>query len=268
MSEKREIPVYFEMTQKREITFRSDVIFRYAVNDDKDAVLKTEAGMEFIDSGETVWKLSLSKETGIVPSVSPDRVLVRASWYDASEAKEAGIKIIAGDDASVFEGLGTILVPDDFRIPTAKATKENVKFYGLELIKDGGDFTVASDEYDIVLMKYDYSDNYRDDFLTQLHGGGGFYVERHNFPHIHIPLSEESRGYIVIGKQHTKNSFSFTAFQIPHGHALYTPSNTIHGDGTLIGKYAISVAKNSAKADTVLFYNEHTISKADGVVPK
>ncbi|OZG72587.1 hypothetical protein BTA51_15885 [Hahella sp. CCB-MM4] len=268
MNRCKHVPAHFKMTEEREIVFRSDIITRYSVKDPSDAVLDTLSGMSFIDAGETRWKLSLTEDVGIVPSASPDRVTVEASWYTAEQAQEAGIKVIAGSDANVFAGLGAILVPDDFKIPAVIANEENVKFYGITLLKNDETFTITSDEYDIVLMSYDYKDNYRADFLTQEHGGGGFFVERHNFPHIHAPLSSESGGYIIIGKQNTANSFSFTAFNIPHGHAFYIPSNTIHGDGALVGKYAISVAKTSAAADTVLFYNKHTIKKADNIVPE
>jgi len=268
MNKKKHVPAHFRMTEKREIIFRSDIISRYSVKNSSDNVLETLSGMSFINAGITEWKLSLTEDVGIIPSTSPDRVTVEATWYTTDEAKSAGIKIVAGSDANVFAGLGAILVPDDFKIPAVTANEENVKFYGIELLKDNHNFTITSDEYDMVLMSYDYKNNYREDFLTQEHGGGGFFVERHNFPHIHAPLSSESGGYIIIGKQHTANSFSFTAFKIPYGHALYIPSNTIHGDGTLVGKYAISVAKTSAIADTVLFYNKHTINKADEVVPE
>lgn len=268
MSNKDAVISHFKMNENREIIFRSDIITRYSVNNPSKAVLNTLSGMNFIDAGQTQWKLCTDTVNGIESSTAPDSVMVDARWYSTEEAEEAGIKVIAGDAANVFAGLGALLVPDGFRIPTTVATKENVKFYGIELIENGEEFTVTSDEYDVVLMSYEYTKDYREEFLTQEHGGGGFFVERHNFPHIHAPLSEDSGGYIIIGKQHTETCFSFTAFIIPHNHALYLPSGTIHGDGTLVGQYAISVAKTSAKADTVLFYNKNTISKAEDIVPE
>ena len=117
-------------------------------------------------------------------------------------------------------------------------------------------------------MKYDYTSIYKKDFLMQKYGGGGIFVETHEFPHIHIPLSKSCGGYIVIGKQLSETEFNFTAFRIPFGYALYTPSNTIHGDGTLVGEYGLTVADPSMiTADTVLVYNENTKEMARGVVP-
>ena len=74
--------------------------------------------------------------------------------------------------------------------------------------------------------------------------------------------------YIVIGKRVSGRKFHFTAFLIPYGYALYTPSNTIHGDGTLVGEYALTVADSAmVSADTVLIYRENTLSMARHVVP-
>ena len=263
----QDFPVYFPMTEEREILFRSDIIGRRSVIGNHELVLETKAGLAFIEAGETAWQLDLASKNCIVPETSADRVMTEASWYSAEEARAAGIKVVAGGNANVFTGLGALLVPDGFRIPAVQATPDNVKFYGLTLLPEREPFMIDSDEYDMALIEYDYSKNYRDDFLTQAKGGGGYFVERHNFPHLHVPLDDACGGYIVIGKQMAARQFAFTAFQIPHRHALYTPANTIHGDGTLVGKHAISVARSSAKADTVLFYNCNTISMADGVVP-
>lgn len=267
MSDNKDIPVYFPLTEQREILFRSDVVARYSVGKNPTLVLETKSGMAYVEAGETAWRLSFAKHVCITPNDSKDRVMVEASWYTAQQAQQAGIKVVAGSNANVFAGLGVLLVPDGFRIPAVVATPENVKFYGLQLLAKGEAFTLTSTEYDMALIEYDYKKNYRDDFLTQTEGGGGFFVERHNFPHLHIPLDNNCGGYIVIGKQMTQTMFAFTAFNIPHNHALYTPANTIHGDGTLIGNHGITVAKSSAKADTVLFYNKRTISKADDIVP-
>jgi hypothetical protein len=263
-----DLPVYFPMTEAREILFRGDIIERRSVIGNHEVVLATKAGLAFIDAGQTPWQLDLTSKTCIVPDSSPDRVVVEATWYSAEEAQAVGLKVVAGGDANIFGGLGALLVPDDFHIPAVEATTDNVKFYGLTLIAEGRPFTIDSADNDLALIAYDYDSRYRDDFLTQTEGGGGYFVERHDFPHLHIPLNDQCGGYIVIGKQMSERQFAFTAFRIPHRHALYTPAHTIHGDGTLVGTHAITVARSSAKADTVLFYNRNTISKADNLVPR
>lgn len=65
-----------------------------------------------------------------------------------------------------------------------------------------------------------------------------------------------------------QREFHFTAFNIPYGYALYTPSYTIHGDGRLVGEYALTVTDSAlAGADTVLLYNNQTLRLARDVVP-
>lgn len=268
MKDAKKIPVNFPLNRERSILLQSDVISRYSVGEKPELVLETKSGMAYIERGESAWRLSFDKSVCITPDDSPERVVVDAFWYSAQQAQDAGIRIVAGSNANVFAGLGAILVPEGFKIPAVMATPENVKFYGISLLKKGESFTLSSSEYDMALVEYEYKKNYRDDFLTQTEGGGGFFVERHNFPHLHVPLDEGCGGYIIIGKQMSDTVFAFTAFQIPHEHGFYIPANTIHGDGTLVGNHAISVAKSSAKADTVLFYSQETISKIDDIVPR
>ncbi|WP_334157935.1 hypothetical protein [Oryzomicrobium sp.] len=257
----------------RETIVKSVRITRYAVKDGKPdeswPVLTTGKNLAFIEMGVTLWHFDIKNRHALVPAgEKPPMVAARARWYSAQEALEAGIKVVSGSSANVFGAMGTLLVPDGFRIPTVTATPENVRYYGLQLIPTGSDFSVTSDRYQTALMQYDYTKDYKKEFLMKKHGGGGIFVETHDFPHIHIPTSEACGGYIVIGKQVGEDEFHFTAFQIPYTYALYTPSNTIHGDGTLVGEYALTVADSAlAAADTVLMYNWDTLEMARGVVP-
>lgn len=246
---------------------------RYAIKDgkpDKDKpVMTTGRDMAFIEKGVTNWKFDLSDVHGMLPSKEkPPLVSVPATWLTSQQALEKGIKVEYGGSANVFGGMGALLVPDGFEIPTVLASTENVKHYGLQLIENKTDFAVTSAKYQLALIQYDYTKDYKKDFLMQKQGGGGIFVETHDFPHIHIPTSENCGGYIVIGKRASAAEFHFTAFQIPYGYALYTPANTIHGDGTLVGVYALALSSSMlATADTVLIYNEHTFEMARGVVP-
>jgi len=273
MSEKINIPVYFETTMLRDAVIESVDITRYAVKDgqpDKDRIaLSTDAGMAFIEKGVTNWTIDNQLDCGMTPDTKiPDMIRVKATWYTATEALENNIKVVAGSSGNVFGRMGALLLPDNFEIPTVTDTKENVKHYGLELIDNNSSLTVRSEQCDIVMMKYDYKSIYKKDFLMQKHGGGGIFVETHQFPHIHIPLSNKCGGYIVIGKRLSETEFNFTAFRIPYGYALYTPANTIHGDGTLVGEYGLALAdSNMISADTVLMYNKNTKEMALNVVP-
>jgi hypothetical protein len=257
----------------RKAVIKSVELTRYAVKDGKPdknkPVMTTGRCVEFIEKSVTSWKLDITKKNMLTPSrIKPDHAKVKADWYTAQDALEAGIRVVSGSTANVFGAMGTLLVPDGFRIPTVMATKENVTYYGLQLIESGDSFGVDTYRYPIALMEYDYTKDYKKDFLMREHGGGGIFVETHDFPHIHIPTSKDCGGYIVIGKQVDGDEYHFTAFQIPYGHALYTPSYTIHGDGTLVGIYALTVADSAiTPSDTVLVYNRNTLKMARDVVP-
>lgn len=246
---------------------------RYSVSGDKinknNPVMKSQGELAYIDKGISTWKLDLAKIGSIHHTkTKTPHVRVRADWLDTQQALESNVKVIHGGSANSFGGMGALLLPDNFSIPTVLANSENVKHYDLQLIKNKDTFAISSNQYQIAMMKYEYGKEYKKDFLMQKHGGGGIFVETHNFPHIHIPLSEDSGGYIVIGKKLADGKYDFTAFQIPYGYALYTPSYTIHGDGTLVGEFALTLADSAmCHADTVLMYNKKTKRMARNIVP-
>jgi len=272
MKGKHKKPPYKKGLLERAVV-ESVELTRYAIKDgkpDKDKpVMTTDGEVAFFDKGVTNWKLNLAKAKPVAKAgTDTPHVHVRAEWLDTQQALEKGVKVVFGGSANSFGSMGALLVPDGFAIPTVMASKENVRHYGLQLIDDKEVFAVSSPEYQIVMMRYDYGKDYKKDFLMQKHGGGGIFVETHDFPHIHVPTTEDCGGYIVIGKQVAEREFHFTAFQIPYGHALYTPAYTIHGDGTLVGEYALTVADSAfVHANTVLIYNENTLSMARKVVP-
>ncbi len=247
---------------------------RYAVKgkkvDKNNPVLTTHGLVAFINKGVSTWKLDHSQELTVTSvQTSTPYAAVTAEWLDTQQALERGVKVVHGGSANSFGGMGTLLVPDDFRISAVLADRDNVKHYGLQLIDNHSEFTISSSCYEIALMRYTYSKKYRSDFLMQCHGGGGIFVETHDFPHVHIPLSGNCGGYIVLGKKIAEHKYHFTAYQIPYGQALYTPSNTIHGDGTLVGEYAITVADSAyCPANTVLMYSKATLAMAREVVPQ
>jgi len=272
-NKKFDFPTYYPADLLTNAMTENLALTRYAVRDGKPdherVAMSTDAGMVFIKQGVTNWTIDNTDKVGMKASGDiTEHVHVKAKWLNTTEALKKDVKVIAGSSGNVFGSSGALLVPDHFKIPPMMATPENVKYYGLKLIESGEVLTVHSEQVDIMMLEYDYTKIYKDDFLLKEHGGGGIFVEHHNFPHIHIPMEEECGGYIVIGKEIKPDEFHFTAFQIPYGYALYTPANTIHGDGTLVGKYGLALADSTMiSADTVLIYNENTKTMAKDVVP-
>ena len=242
---------------------------RYSVKDKDKPVMTTDGLVAFVDKGVSTWHFDITNKAAIKPTTTgTPHVSVTADWLDTQQALEQGVKVVHGTSANSFGGMGALLLPDHFSIPTVLASPENVRYYGLTLIETDSDFAISSPQFEMAMMRYNYGKDYKKDFLMQKHGGGGIFVETHNFPHIHIPLSSECGGYIVIGKVVAPRKYHFTAFRIPYKHALYTPANTIHGDGTLVGEYALTVSDSAfCHANTVLMYNRNTLSMAKNVVP-
>ena len=257
----------------RDTVVRSVEITRYAIRrgqpDKDEPVLTTGRNVAFFEAGVANWRFDLKSPDLLAPSPErPPLVAVEATWLTAQQALERGIAVVSGSSANTFGAMGTLLVPPGFHIPTVTATARNVLYYGLQLVESGSDLAVATAHYPIAMMEYDYTAAYKQHFLMKKHGGGGVFLETHDFPHIHIPTSAACGGYIVIGKAVAPGEYHFTAFRIPFGSALYTPSNTIHGDGTLVGTYALTVADPAlTTADTVLVYNRETRAMARDVVP-
>ena len=272
--------VRFPLTATSRAIFESIIISRRSVHDESDEVLRTVAGLAFIEAGVTTWRFSLDSpevlsrdlQTTQTPSTGeadvPARIEVTAEWVSQPDIAASSIAIRDGGNANVFQHFGVVLVPRGFQIPVITATTRNVRHYGLTLFEQNAVIQFDSPEYALVLARYQYASNYRRDFLTLEQGGGGYFVERHNFPHLHAPLQPDCDGCMLVGQQTGLDSYEFTGFRIPYGTALYTPPDVIHGDGCIVGEHAITVASASAIADTVLFYNNDTrVMAPDAVAP-
>ncbi len=263
----------FQKGLLRKALVKSAELTRYAIKrrqpDKSRPVMETRGEVALVGQGVTTWQVDPGNRKPLQPApTGTPHAVVQAHWYDTQEALEQGIAVIHGGSANSFGGMGALLVPADLKIPTVTASADNVRHYGLQLIPANETFAIDSPRYPIVMMRYEYGKDYKRGFLMQKYGGGGIFVETHDFPHIHIPTSPDCGGYIVIGKAVGECEYHFTAFRIPYGHALYTPSNTIHGDGTLVGEYALTVGDSAfVPANTVLLYNRDTLSMARGVVP-
>lgn len=83
-----------------------------------------------------------------------------------------------------------------------------------------------------------------DKYLMKEQIGGGFFLEYHSPPHLHLPISKDSGGFLLLAKNEVnvetgKETFYLTGFRIPLGYAIYTPPNVIHSDAFLLGQYRV-----------------------------
>ena len=92
-------------------------------------------------------------------------------------------------------------------------------------------------------------ENYRLDVAN------GFFIEKHEFPHVFMPKTSADSGVITLGKQIDDNHYALTNIQIPDGCALLVPEDIIHTDSSSRGDIIVTLT-DCVKADTVLIHDQ------------
>ena len=233
----------------------------------KQPLLQLNDTGTIIAKGVTQCRVSCTSLGGLdAVTTNPPMRIINADWITAANTRDQ-FPLQHDVASNVFGDCGIFNAHDALAVPTVMASPESIAYYGLQLVKEKEYLRIESHDVETRMVQCNFAPNYQRDYLFQELGGGGFFLETHNFPHIHIPLSPNSGGVIVIGKKLTLSRFALTAFQIPFGFALYTPAHTIHGDGLLVGDYALSMAlPKDTTADTVLVFDSHSNSMAKQIL--
>src|SRR3990167_1841579 len=223
------------------------------------AIIKAGTSVDMLEAtGLTL--MDLPNDDSDVYLTQPQEITIRGTWKPSSIEKAS-----SGRDASVFGGLGVLLVPPgcnyiDIPRMNARAVDPNfLKNYGAQIIPL--DQPVPLEPVDdpalenLYLVQYDFDKDYIDQYVMKIKGGGGLFVETHPFPHVFTPLSADCGGALILGKDLGNGKFTFAAFQIPYGYTMKVNSNTIHGDSFFVGPYAIALTETEL-ADSVLFRQE------------
>ncbi len=126
-------------------------------------------------------------------------------------------------------------------IPETKTTKKTLGFFGCTLIEPECPFKL-SDQLELPVFEVSIGSTYVQDYLLEENFGNGFYIETHNTPHYHQPLSPESSGYLILGV-FIGVKIVLSKFAIPYGYGVYMPANTLHSDAFLVGDYAVVYTK-------------------------
>lgn len=102
---------------------------------------------------------------------------------------------------------------------------------------------------EIAIMSFTYSSKYVSQYVRS---GAGFFLETHPFPHYAFAASPTTRATVILGKPHyeLRNTYVLTAFDLPYGHVMFIPENTMHNDGFTVGEIAISVDPTDTRADS------------------
>ena len=169
---------------------------------------------ENIQMNQDIIKETIPKHIKVIPKSQKEPIL-----YDTT-------------DNNIFGKNGSMCFKE-FTIPTADTTAGNLKFYNCFLIKCN-QCIQFNQEMPITIMKI--GENYVKDYLLN---HGGFFIEWHNTPHFHAPLTTSSGGYLILGKKQDQG-FILSRFKIPYGYGIFTSPNVIHCDSGLIGDYLVS----------------------------
>lgn len=160
------------------------------------------------------------------------------------------------ENSNILGKNGTLLFNDSYiDIPIVEATNEYLNFYNCKLYKlnDIINFNINV-QMPVTIMNI--GKKYISNFIMNENQGGGVYLEYHDLPHFHMPLSEDSTGYLLLGKKNN-NNILLTAFKIPYNYGIYTSSNVIHCDSFLVGKYLVIYSKTE-NYSTVICRNKYT----------
>lgn len=235
-----------------------------------EALSILKAGTEInmvLTTGINKW--DILTPTGI-KIVAPHEVTIRATWKNKYEERA-----ISGRDASVFGGLGVLLIPTD--IETVTIPKMNARFvprefldkYGAELIPLEQSFildAVSEPSLEaLYLIKYQWDSTYIEDYVMKKKGGGGLFVETHPFPHVFTPLSPVCSGALILGVKRSEGLYDFAAFEIPFGFTMKIKSNVIHGDSFFVGPYAIALTETEL-ADSVIIKKSNSERDIETVI--
>lgn len=170
----------------------------------------------------------------------PKHTIIKGKWND--EIK------LSFSDSNILGDNGLFITNDNQTIPVAETTKENLAYYKASLHKIG-DILQFETSQNLPVTIMEVGQNYVQGYIYPI--GNGIYCEKHNTPHYHQPLTSDSCGHLVIGKE-VEDGLQLTAFEIPFGYGIYMSPYVVHNDLFLKGKYMVVYAK-ALEYSTVLF---------------
>ena len=67
----------------------------------------------------------------------------------------------------------------------------------------------------------------------------GIYIEQHEMPHVHRPMTETSKGYMLYGKKNDNQTFEFIFVDVGNKGWIYTHPYSWHADCYLTGQWEV-----------------------------
>lgn len=183
----------------------------------------------------------------------PKNIIINGIWNNEIR--------LSFSDSNILGDNGVFTTNKDYMIPIAKTTPENLAFYGASLHQIGDTISFDTSQT-LPVTIVEVGENYVDGYIYPI--AKGIYCEKHNTPHYHQPISPDSSGYLVIGKE-VEEGLQLSAFQIPYGCGIYMAPNTIHNDLFLKGQYMVVYAK-AEEYSTVLFRRQDNVPVKIGII--
>jgi len=186
---------------------------------------------------------------GVLCIVEPCHLLLNNGWQkETVVAGEAGSNILGGNVLFVCDS-SLIKIPEySHTLSLASA----MAWYGAHLVAVGTSMIFDTPK-PVPVWTMEVGERYVEDYLLQEGRGGGFYMEHHDCPHLHVPMNAKATGFLIMGKfLRAGAKIAFTAFKIPYGFGVYMPPGVIHCDAFLKGKYMVAYT-NANNFSTALF---------------
>ena len=161
--------------------------------------------------------------------------------------------------ANILGNFGKLITNSNINIPINIASYDNVKFYNATLF-NLYDLIKFECEEDLPLTEMIIGDEYVKNYIEDEKLGGGQYLEYHNNPHFHSPISSNNSGYYILGKKEY-NKIKLSAFTIPFHKAIYTPGYIIHSDANLVGNWLVVYSKTNMYSSVLLRDKENKLTK-------
>jgi hypothetical protein len=200
--------------------------------------ITTNSLEETIDNDNNI-SLSIMKKKSEI-----NKIFIKCDWQNIKSMD------IDTNKSNILGKSGKLYLKSNISVPIIGSNSlhyYNVKLYNIN--------DIISFDHNLPLFEMEIGKNYVDEYIMKK--AGGVYLEEHERPHFHMPLTEDSCGYMILGKK-VKGGIELSAFTIPYGEALYMPNNIIHNDCFLIGNYNVIYSK-TPNYKTVLLVNNCNI---------
>lgn len=122
----------------------------------------------------------------------------------------------------------------------------NLSAFKARLVENCTPFQITKKELpsrdDYRVITYLYESGYAD---WQVQHGVGLFLEKHQFSQIITPLTSDSKGFVILGRERENpEELELIGIQIPYGYSLIIEDGSIHGDTPLKGLFSMGMTSS------------------------